>query len=68
MAVKLQPGTTDAPQKSHPPKDLQGWNAAEGKENRDSSYPVGGDGNGAGRGGVGWGVCAATKESSMEIP
>ena len=24
MPIKLQPGITDTPQKSHPPKDLQG--------------------------------------------
>ena len=37
------------PQNSHPPKDLQGLNAAEGKGNRESSYPVGRNGNGQGQ-------------------
>ena len=37
------------PQNSHPPKDLQGLNAAEGEGNRESSYTVGRNGNGQGQ-------------------
>ena len=37
------------PQNSHPPKDLQGLNAAECKGNRESSYTVGRNGNGQGQ-------------------
>ena len=36
------------PQNSHPPKDLQGLNAAEGEGNRES-YTVGRNGNGRGQ-------------------
>ena len=35
-----------SPQNSHPPKGLQGLNAAEGEGNRESSYTVGRSGNG----------------------
>ena len=46
MPIKLQQGISSPPQNDHPPKDLQRFNGSEAEGNRETSYTVGGDGNG----------------------
>ena len=46
MPIKLQQGISSPPQNDHPPKDLQRFNGLEAEGKRETSYTVGGDGNG----------------------